>query len=185
MAFLPLTFLLFLIPHVKDKKKTGRAASWAVAASGAAMMIIYLILLGIFGYGALAEEKYPVITLMGMVKIPGDFLKRLDAVMVGVWFFTLYALIGSTLYYGVDIARKVFLKRKKDAHGKKWWFFVTAAAVYGIAYGFYIWPQAQEAASEMFYRAGVPFLVLVPAGALILNKIRRTRSQRGVAPENA
>ncbi len=171
-AFLPLTFLLFLIPHVKDRKKTGQAASWAVAASGTAILIIYLILLGIFGSGALAQEEYPVITLMGMVKIPGDFLKRLDAVMVGVWFFTLYALIGSALYYGVDIARRVISKRRNGKKNHKRWFFVMAAAVYGIAYAFHIWPQAEEAVCEIFYLAGVPFLVLVPAGALVLNRIR-------------
>lgn len=182
LAFLPLTFLLFLIPHMKNRKKTGQAASWAVAASGAAILIIYLILLGIFGSGALAQEEYPVITLMGMVKIPGDFLKRLDAVMVGVWFFTLYALIGSALYYGVDTAYSVFQKKRrnsaenlnadsKNEQGKKWWFFVTAAAVYGIAYGFHLWPQAEEAVCEIFNFAGVPFLVLVPAGALVLNRM--------------
>lgn len=105
-AFLPLTFLLFLVPHEQDQKKSGRAAACAVVASGLALAVIYLVLLGIFGSGALAREEYPVITLMGMVKIPGDFLKRLDAVMVGGWFFTLYALIGTTLFYGVVIMHR-------------------------------------------------------------------------------
>ncbi len=183
-AFLPLTFLLFLIPHVTDKKRTGRAAYQAAAASGAAVLVIYLILLGIFGSGALAAEDYPVVTLMGMVKIPGEFVKRLDAVMVGVWFFTLYALIGSSLYYGADTARRVFGKRNEHGReglkakrayerGKKRWFLAVTVAVYGMAYWFHMDPDVQAAVYEVFYLIGVPFLVIVQAGALILNRIRR------------
>lgn len=122
-AFLPLTFVLFLLPHVQDKKKSQRAAGWAVLFNGLALVLVYLVLLGIFGSGALAKEQYPVITLMGMVKIPGEFLKRLDAVMVGGWFFTLYALIGSALFYSVVIARRALTggnaRRHREAYVQK------------------------------------------------------------------
>ncbi len=180
-AFLPLTFLLFLIPHVQDGRKAGRAACSAAVISGVSLAVIYLILLGIFGSGALAREAYPAVTLMGMVKIPGDFVKRLDAVMVGVWFFTLYALIGSGLYYGVNALRMSAAKSggrssqnrsQKQKRGQKWWFFVITAAVYGIAYGLHIWPQAEEVLRESFYVAGIPFLVLVPVGSLFLHRVR-------------
>ena len=179
-AFLPLTFLLFLVPHEQDKNESGRAAACAVVISGLALAVIYLILLGIFGSGALAREIYPVITRMGMVKIPGDFLKRLDAVMVGGWFFTLYALIGTTLFYGVVIIHRALTESarssqngkgsKSGRQGMDVWFFVTAAVVYGIAYGFHTWPQLEELAGKMFYLAGVPFAVVVPMISLLLCK---------------
>ena len=38
-AFLPLTFLLFLLPHVQDKRKSQRAAGWAVLLIGAALLL--------------------------------------------------------------------------------------------------------------------------------------------------
>lgn len=183
-AFMPLTFLLFIIPHMQDKKKARRAAGYAIAISGAALLLIYLILLGIFGSGALAREEYPIITLMGTVKIPGDFLKRLDAVMVGGWFFTLYALIGTTLYYGVDIAHRALAKpatKQTRRQGKDGWFFFMAAAVYGIAYGFHIWPQAEGLVGKAFYLAGAPFLVAVPALSLILCKGNIKKSEGGPA----
>lgn len=187
-AFLPLTFLLFLVPHEQDQKKSSRAAACAVVISGLALAVIYLILLGIFGSGALAREEYPVITLMGMVKIPGDFLKRLDAVMVGGWFFTLYALIGTTLFYGVVIMHRALTvsavsgkadrqgvrddkanrQEIQDTQGMNGWFFVAAVVVYGIAYGFHIWPQLEDLAGRMFYLAGVPFAVIVPMISLLL-----------------
>lgn len=175
MAFLPLTFLLFLVPNVKDKKKTGYAAVCALTVSGLALCIIYLILLGIFGSRALMQEQYPIITLMGMVKIPGEFIKRLDALMVGVWFFTLYAMIGSSLYYGVSILRRAFAKSAADKNAaqknepyKKSCYFAAAAAVYGIAYGFYLLPETEHLAGRLFAYIGVPFLMLVPMLSLFL-----------------
>lgn len=209
-TFLPLTFLLFLLPHVQDKRKSQRAAGWAVLLNGLALVCVYLVLLGIFGSGALAKEQYPVITLMGMVKIPGEFLKRLDAVMVGGWFFTLYALIGSALFYGVVIARRALTggedgQQKADAHeqnvagtasgrsgpqkteraagpqdqgqsagvrvywqGSNIWFLLAAAAAYGIAYAFHLWPQIQVQAVEVFYLVCVPFAVLIPVISLFI-----------------
>lgn len=201
-AFLPLTFLLFLAPHVQAQKKAGRAAAGAAFLNGIALAVLYLILLGIFGSGALAKEEYPVITLMGMVKIPGDFIKRLDAVMVGGWFFTLYALIGTTLYYSAKIMRRALVrwddggmcmpgKEDKDtactfeqeqrAGGfrEQVWFLVPAAAAYGIAYGFYLSPQAEVAAMRLFYLAGVPFAVIVPAVSLFLCKGEAQQKRHG------
>ncbi len=175
-SFLPLTFLLFLIPHVQDKRSSARAAACAVVYTGLALAVIYLILLGIFGSSALEKEQYPIITLMGMVKIPGDFLKRLDAVMVGGWFFTLYALIGTTLYYGMIIARRALTKwkggtySKADRQGKNIWFAVITALIYGIAWIFHLQPQIQLLAVKVFYLAGVPFVVLVPVISLLLCK---------------
>ncbi|MDE7313860.1 MAG: spore germination protein [Eubacterium sp.] len=184
-AFLPLTFVLFLIPHVQEPKKTCRAAAGATLLDGIALVVLYLILLGIFGSGALAKEEYPVITLMGMVKIPGDFIKRLDAVMVGGWFFTLYALIGTTLYYGVVIMRRALTGweayKKAGGIGKQVWFLALAVAAYGIAYWFYLSPQAEVRAMRMFYLAGVPFAVLVPAVSLFLCKGEAERRQRAQA----
>lgn len=177
-AFMPLTFLLFLMPHIQEKKQAGYAAAGALVISGAALAVIYLILAGIFGSGALAGEQYPIVTLMGMVKIPGDFVKRLDAVMVSVWFFTLYALIGSTLYYGVAIVRRALSGQDVQEGGgqgsrfRKSWFFVMSAAVYGIAYGFHRFPQAQDLAGRAFYLIGAPFLVLVPLVSIFLWKAK-------------
>lgn len=187
-AFLPLTYLLFLIPHVQDKKQSQRAAGWAVLLNGLALVLVYLVLLGIFGSGALAKEQYPVITLMGMVKIPGEFLKRLDAVMVGGWFFTLYALIGSALFYGVVIARRALAacdrheqpeaggqpfygqsaNGKIHGQGSNGWFLLASAAAYGIAYVFHLWPPVQAEMVKVFYLVCVPFAVVIPVISLFL-----------------
>ncbi len=187
MSFLPLTFLLFLKSHEQEEKKTGHVAFLALFVSGGAVAAIYLILLGIFGSRALSQEHYPIITLMGMVKIPGDFVKRLDAVMISVWFFTLYALIAATLYYGAVIARRGLAKDGSDWKEKCGgrWFWAMTALLYAISYAFYQYPQLEQFAGRAFYLAGVPFLVLVPLLSLMIcrKQAPKKRTPNGPALE--
>ena len=65
-------------------------------------LVIYLILLGVFRTELLAHRRRPVIDLMAGVKLPGNFLERQDALMVGIWFFCLFAFLDSMLYYAVE-----------------------------------------------------------------------------------
>jgi hypothetical protein len=62
-------------------------------------------MIGTFGEKALSVLPYPVITLMSMIQFKGGFLKRLDAIMLAVWFFTLFALLSLNLYYGSLLLR--------------------------------------------------------------------------------
>ena len=71
-------------------------------------LIIYLILLGVFRTELLAHRRWPVIDLMAVVKLPGNFLERQDALMVGIWFFCLFAFLDSMLYYAVDFFAGIF-----------------------------------------------------------------------------
>lgn len=183
-AFLPLTFLLFLQPHLQRKKKSGRSAAAALIVSSIVLVVVYLILFGIFGGKALAREEYPVITLMGMVKIPGNFIKRMDAVMVSVWFFTLYALIASSFYYSVALVYQALYAHPDSRQGgaalekqstktKCICFFAAAVLVYASSYFFHYSLPIQENLGTLFYLFGTPFAVVVPLLALGLSWLRR------------
>lgn len=189
-AFLPLTFLLFLQPHLQRKKKSGRSAAEALMISSIVLEAVYLILFGIFGGKALAGEEYPVITLMGMVKIPGDFIKRMDAVMVSVWFFTLYALVASSFYYSVSLVYQALAVKpdfgqseatleKQSTKTKSIWFFVAAVLVYASAYFFHQSLPIQDKLEALFYLLGTPFAVVVPLLALGLSWIRGRKTSKG------
>lgn len=54
--------------------------------------------------------KYPAITLMSSIHLRGSFLKRLDAFMIAIWFFTLFALVTVFLFYAQELVQKL---RKK------------------------------------------------------------------------
>lgn len=185
-AFLPLTFLIFLLPHVQKGKKLGRSVFVALIVSGVVLAAVYFILLGIFGSKALAVEKYPVITLMGMVKIPGNFIKRMDAVMVSVWFFTLYALAAALFYYSVSLFYQALAVRqdsgqtggileKQSMKVKCLWFFVAVVLVYFFAYYGHRAANVQERIGELFYLVCTPFVVIVPILALVLSWVRKKK----------
>ncbi len=87
--------------------KAGRAAGSAILFAGLLFAVLYEILLGVFGRVTVSELEFPAVSLMSMVTLPGGFLHRQDALMVGVWFFTLFALICSSMYYSCQCMEKL------------------------------------------------------------------------------
>ena len=65
----------FLKEYVSDDKKHISAAEKAVWFSGGVFAVLYLILIGLFGVEALAQMKFPAVTMMSRVQITGGFLK--------------------------------------------------------------------------------------------------------------
>ena len=49
----------------------------------------------------MSEIEFPAVVLMSDVQIKGSFFKRADALMLSVWFFTLFSVLNMSLYYAV------------------------------------------------------------------------------------
>ncbi len=164
---LSLVFLvLFLKSYVEKTKTLLAAARRAVVFAGCIHAVLYLILLGIFGAAALGTMKFPAITLMSTVKISGGFLKRADAFMFAVWFFTLYALLGSTTFYGSSILFHLVGggrgKNTGKEKGERISAVVVLAAVLVLAGTFYRNQSFCRLYERFLWYVGTPFLVLVP-----------------------
>lgn len=167
-----LVFLvLFLGSYVVNKETLFHAGKKALVFAGTVHGVLYLILLGIFGAKALSTMDFPAITLMSTVKISGGFLKRADAFMFAIWFFTLYALLNSAAFYGGTVLRQ--LVRWKDGKKKLWTgeraasvsVLVLALMIAGIFY------QSEEVCSDyerFLWYAGTPFLVIMPVILAVL-----------------
>lgn len=109
-------FLLAFFPSYVQKAKWGKLVHAVHAAMWFAigvLAVLYVILLGSFGSRSLTTMKYPAITLMSSIHLRGSFLKRLDAFMIAIWFFTLFALVTVFLFYAQELVQKL---RKKDTH---------------------------------------------------------------------
>ncbi|MCI8483742.1 MAG: GerAB/ArcD/ProY family transporter [Lachnospiraceae bacterium] len=105
---LPLTAILFLKPFCRKSEKLADCGKWALILVTFMDLIIYLILLGVFGKNTLGVLRRPVITLMGMVNLPGGFFTRQDVVMTGVWFFALFALLHTGIFQSTLILKEMF-----------------------------------------------------------------------------
>lgn len=158
------SIVLFLKEYVSDDKKHISAAEKAVGFSGGVFAALYLILIGLFGVEALAQMKFPAVTMMSRVQVTGGFLKRTDAFMFSIWFFTLYAMLNSMVFYSGNLAAKVIRDCGGYLEGKKRMlpYLILLLLVYGVAVLFYRNQQFLERVTFLLWRIGTPFVVGVP-----------------------
>lgn len=158
------SIVLFLKEYVSDDKKHISAAEKAVWFSGGVFAVLYLILIGLFGAEALAHMKFPAVTMMSRVQITGGFLKRTDAFMFSIWFFTLYAMLNSMVFYSGNLAAKVIRDCGGYLEGKKRMltYLILLLLVYGVTVLFYRNQQFLDCVTFLLWKIGTPFVVGVP-----------------------
>lgn len=158
------SIVLFLKEYVADRKKCVGAAEKAVWFSGGVFAALYLILIGLFGVEALAQMKFPAVTMMSRVQITGGFLKRTDAFMFSIWFFTLYAMLNSMVFYSGNLAEKVIRDCGGYLEGKKRMlpYIILLLLVYGVTVLFYRNQQFLDCVTFLLWKIGTPFVVCVP-----------------------
>ena len=158
------SIVLFLKEYVADRRKCVGAAEKAVWFSGGVFAALYLILIGLFGAEALAQMKFPAVTMMSRVQITGGFLKRTDAFMFSIWFFTLYAMLNSMVFYSGNLAEKVIRDCGGYLEGKKRMlpYIILLLLVYGVTVLFYRNQQFLDCVTFLLWKIGTPFVVGVP-----------------------
>ena len=158
------SIVLFLKEYVADRRKCVGAAEKAVWFSGGVFTALYLILIGLFGVEALAQMKFPAVTMMSRVQITGGFLKRTDAFMFSIWFFTLYAMLNSMVFYSGNLAEKVIRDCGGYLEGKKRMlpYLILLLLVYGVTVLFYRNQQFLDCVTFLLWKIGTPFVVGVP-----------------------
>lgn len=99
------------------------SVSKAIFTYAGILFLLYAVLLGNFGKYSLSEIEFPAVVLMSDVQIKGSFFKRADALMLSVWFFTLFSVLNMSLYYAVlrcenfaENTRKVIFTFNKNQH---------------------------------------------------------------------
>ncbi|MCM1283053.1 MAG: spore germination protein [Muribaculaceae bacterium] len=183
-CFIPLFAVVFFPAYVKKEKEkqlipTVMAALWSAVL---VLFVLYLLLLGSFGSGALMHMRYPAVTLMSNIHLRSSFLKRFDAFMLGIWFFTLFALVNLYLFYGTKLLTAAFLPEETkeedadapDGHSKRSWISLGCmmALAFLVAELFYYRDGEGLFLNYVCY-LGMPLLVLLPGLALIVGKYRK------------
>lgn len=183
-CFIPLFAVVFFPAYIQKsvEKKLIRTVMAALWSAVLVLFLMYLLLLGSFGSGALKSMRYPAVTLMTNIHMDSSFLKRFDAFMLGIWFFTLFALINLYLFYGTKLLTALFVpgasqencENVPDGHTKKSWFALAAIALLAFVVAELLYYRHGE---ELFLNyvcyVGMPFLILFPGIALIVGKARR------------
>lgn len=129
---LPFNALLFLRPFCRKPEKLAVCGQQALLVVTALNIFIYLILLGVFGRNTMGVLKRPVLTLMGMVNLPGGFFTRQDVLMTAVWFFALFALLNTGVFQGTLVLRELCHESKHNVS-----LYVVAALAFFMGKGLF------------------------------------------------
>ena len=186
----PLFLVLFFPSYVKKKsrKKMIGAVCAALWFAVIVLLIMYMILLGNFGDRALGTMQYPAVILMSNIHLRGGFVKRLDAFMIAIWFFTLFALVGVFLFYAEKIlyqllpggknekTEKTSEQKKGRMDWKKWGTLGGVLVLTFLVAEWFCYGDLTEWYIVYMRWLGVPFLVLFPLLILVVGKTKRKRT---------
>lgn len=185
---MPVFLVLFFPAYVrKDAQKKMVAAVYRALWVAVLVFIVFdLILLGSFGERAMAKMRYPALTLMSNIHLRGSFLKRLDAFLLAIWFFTLFAFINVFLFYTKQLIAAIGgefighgnaerqgdgLKIQKEKNAKVWSTIIAFLLVFVVAEGFCYGSFAEWFEGYMTYVA-MPLLLLIPLVIVVWGKYR-------------
>jgi len=166
----PLFFSLFLVGE-KDKNYGGnivKITAGSVLFSAVILLVSYILLLGNFGANSLAQIRFPIVTLMSTIQFEGNFLKRMDALMLAVWFFTLYALLNLHLHYGVRMCSE--LANWKEKRSSWWQIVLPAVGVFAVAYSMHRDGSWLPIFLMYYSYVAVPFMVVLPVVLLLARR---------------
>ena len=123
--------------------------------------------------GLVKSLSYPIIDLMAVVKLPGNFLERQDALMMGIWFFCLFALLNSMLYYASAPLEKLFSEKGRPKATGICCLAMAALAVWLL--------HSAERAERMFQVCVwfvVPLLLFLPVVQAIVECLKKRIRQK-------
>jgi hypothetical protein len=154
-----------------------RAGKRGFLLAAAGNVVLYLLLTGVFGTATLGVMEHGALTLTALVKIPGGFLERQDALLCGIWLLSVYAFVDNAMgimawclggWSGcADRERPV-----PEGHGVS-----TALAAFALALCICIVPNSRDILWRLYRRLAVPVLVAVPVAGGILMKWNSVRKE--------
>lgn len=173
LVFLLLTPLFFSLFLIGEKEKNyGRnivkTIFFSILLSGIILLGSYVLLLGNFGVDSLASLRFPIVTLMSTIQFEGNFLKRMDALMLAVWFFTLYALLNLHLHYAVRMTSEIFQYKKDKTQWKE--VLVLSCIVLFVAYVIHLEERWKDLFLIYYSYVGTPLMMITPLLPFVFKK---------------
>lgn len=105
LTYLPLEFLLFLVPEVKEGNpvKHGMTGVLTVLILN---LVLYIVTVGLLGIKGTQKSLLSTLNIMQLVEIPGGVLERFDLFMIVFWLIGLFTLLSGYVFYTTEILKK-------------------------------------------------------------------------------
>jgi len=89
LPFLELVVFLMILPAIQQTKKAAKAFYIGTLIGGSVLLLVTLMTVFVLGPALATNQMYPSYVLAKKVNI-GGFLQRVEAIMAGIWFMTIY-----------------------------------------------------------------------------------------------
>lgn len=164
---LPLSALLFLKPFSKNPEKLAVCGRDSLLAATLLNIFVYLVILGAFGQNAMGTLKRPILTLMGMINLPGGFFTRQDVLMTAVWFFALFALLNTGIFQGSLVLKDLCHETKHHYS-----LYLVALLAFFVGRGLFEHQFLAEIYEIYQYCIALPGIFLILLILLLINQIK-------------
>lgn len=188
-------FLPMLMENVSECANAARVIKQGFLFSTCANLILFLLLTGIFGARTVATMDEAVVTLTAMVKIPGGFFERQDALLCAILLVSMFAFVENMFGYAFWCMKKISVtiqsrserncegieRSPKSAH--RWCLPVAGAVLYALAVCMQRSRSFRILLARIYLQIAVPVLagmVLVVCMLSLWNNRRRHRKSAAV-----
>ncbi len=121
LTFSVIELLFFSIPYIKytskDKKKGRKLSGYigqALVIVGVLNLLFFVVSLGILGATGTKQTLWSMVNMIQVIKIPGGFIQRQDAFILGLWMLSIFTLMSGFLFYIAIISKHIFRVQKEN-----------------------------------------------------------------------
>ncbi|MDP4162397.1 MAG: endospore germination permease [Bacillota bacterium] len=107
IPYFELVSFLMIIPSVNDHKKAKRAFWVGGLLGGAALFIVLLVTILVFGAGITQNQQYPTYILGKKIHI-GNFLRRIEVIVAILWFLSMFFKMALLFYSSAKSFSQLF-----------------------------------------------------------------------------
>lgn len=109
--FLPFAFLPVTLGNVKKPGDAGKIMAGAAGLITGLLILALLLLQGSFGLGGYEHKDYPMFDLMAGIRLPGDFLERVDIFWIAAVMFGVLFGLGSVFFYNHELLVRIHMEK--------------------------------------------------------------------------
>ncbi len=107
MVFLPIEFVLFIMPYVRKNANRVKHGVASVVIVLVLNILLYVIVVGILGVNGAKDNLLSTLNIMQAVEIPFGVLERFDIFMIIFWLIGLFSIISGYIFYTTYILDRI------------------------------------------------------------------------------
>lgn len=184
LTFSILEVLLFCAPMIKFKKADIRKGhrllqyvTKAIVLMGILNLLLFVVTLGILGRGETQQKLWSMVNVIQIIKLPGGFIQRQDAIILGIWMLSIFSILSAFFYYISFIGKFIFHISSQN--------YLLVPFIL-LLFGASVIPLETE---QFFYYfenymkfIGMPQSILLPAIIVFIGKVRKIKTIKPVKP---